>query len=87
MQRTVKCDGVGCRPDGGPHTHHLTRWGRFWWRTFWFHQTWRDLKVAWRYNIPLVRLSWRVNLMFAMIMLSILVSGLVGLFLIGVRFR
>lgn len=38
FERAVKCDGVSCRPDGGFHTHHLTRWGVFWWRTYHLHK-------------------------------------------------
>lgn len=38
LQRAVKCDGNSCRDPNQFHTHHLTRYGVFWWRTFHLHR-------------------------------------------------
>lgn len=38
MRKYVKCDGVSCRDRDQFHTHHMTRWGVFWWWTFPLHR-------------------------------------------------
>lgn len=38
FEKAVPCDGRSCRDRGQFHTHHLTRWGVFWWRTFRWHR-------------------------------------------------
>jgi hypothetical protein len=54
MKKYVPCDGVSCREPGSYHTHHMTRYGHLWWRTFPLHlglslkvSHWVDDQVWW----------------------------------------